>query len=99
MVLDQNKRRYLFSAAQSLLKASAQCFGIRKLERDNIDPSASSYNGIPREREAGMWTDSKPDVDYLNFAGLTETVAELINQAKARPIAGAWGAGRRRIRP
>jgi predicted KAP-like P-loop ATPase len=45
-----------------------------------------------------MWTDSETDVDYLNFAGVAETVAELIKQAKARPIsigiAGAWGVGK-----
>lgn len=45
-----------------------------------------------------MWTDSETDVDYLNFAGVAETVAELIEQAKSRPIsigiAGAWGVGK-----
>jgi hypothetical protein len=45
-----------------------------------------------------MWTDNETDVDYLNFSGVAETVAELIVQAKARPIsigiAGAWGVGK-----
>jgi len=45
-----------------------------------------------------MWTDNETDLDYLNFSGVAETVAELIVQAKARPIsigiAGAWGVGK-----
>jgi len=45
-----------------------------------------------------MWTDNETDLDYLNFSGVAETVAELVVQAKARPIsigiAGAWGVGK-----
>jgi predicted KAP-like P-loop ATPase len=45
-----------------------------------------------------MWTDNETNVDYLNFSGVAETVAELIVQANARPIsigiAGAWGVGK-----
>ena len=45
-----------------------------------------------------MWTDNETDIDYLNFSGVAETVAELVVQAKARPIsigiAGAWGVGK-----
>ncbi len=45
-----------------------------------------------------MWTDNETDVDYLNFSGVAETVAELVVQANARPIsigvAGAWGVGK-----
>jgi predicted KAP-like P-loop ATPase len=45
-----------------------------------------------------MWTDNETDVDYLNFSGVAQTVAELIVQANARPIsigiAGAWGVGK-----
>lgn len=45
-----------------------------------------------------MWTDNETAVDYLNFSGVAETVAELIEQANARPIsigiAGAWGVGK-----
>jgi len=33
-----------------------------------------------------MWTDNETDLDYLNFSGVAETVAELIVQASARPI-------------
>jgi predicted KAP-like P-loop ATPase len=45
-----------------------------------------------------MWTDNETDVDYLNFSGVADTVAELIERANARPIsigiAGAWGVGK-----
>lgn len=45
-----------------------------------------------------MWTDNETDIDYLNFSGVAETVAELIVQANSRPIsigiAGAWGVGK-----
>lgn len=45
-----------------------------------------------------MWTDNETDIDYLNFSGVAETVAELILQANSRPIsigiAGAWGVGK-----
>src|SRR5882672_9818900 len=54
---------------------------------------------MPRqEQEPNMWTDNETDIDYLNFSGVAETVAELIVQANARPIsigiAGAWGVGK-----
>jgi predicted KAP-like P-loop ATPase len=43
-----------------------------------------------------MWTDNETDLDYLNFSGVAETVAELV--VHARPIsigiAGAWGVGK-----
>lgn len=45
-----------------------------------------------------MWTDNETDVDYLNFSGVAETVAELIAQANSRRIsigiAGASGVGK-----
>lgn len=45
-----------------------------------------------------MWADNETDIDYLNFSGVAETVAELVVQANARPIsigiAGAWGVGK-----
>lgn len=45
-----------------------------------------------------MWTDNETAIDYLNFSGVAETVAELVVQANARPIsigiAGAWGVGK-----
>lgn len=45
-----------------------------------------------------MWTDNETDIDYLNFSGVAETVAELVIQADTRPIsigiAGAWGVGK-----
>ena len=30
-----------------------------------------------------MWTDNETDLDYLNFSGVAETVAELVVQADA----------------
>ena len=45
-----------------------------------------------------MWTDNETDIDYLNFSGVAETVAELVIQANTRPISigivGAWGVGK-----
>ena len=45
-----------------------------------------------------VWTDNETAIDYLNFSGVAETVAELIERANARPIsigiAGAWGVGK-----
>lgn len=45
-----------------------------------------------------MWPDNETDVDFLNFAGVADTVAEIIVQAKRRPISigvsGAWGVGK-----
>lgn len=45
-----------------------------------------------------MWPDNETDVDFLNFSGIADTVAEIIVQAKGRPISigvsGAWGVGK-----
>lgn len=45
-----------------------------------------------------MWPDSDTDRDFLNFTGVADTVAEIILQAKGRPVsigvAGAWGVGK-----
>ena len=45
-----------------------------------------------------MWPDNETDVDFLNFADVADTVAEIIVQAKGRPISigvsGAWGVGK-----
>lgn len=45
-----------------------------------------------------MWPDNETDQDFLNFTGVADTVAEVIVQAKGRPISigvsGAWGAGK-----
>jgi predicted KAP-like P-loop ATPase len=45
-----------------------------------------------------MWTDNETDRDFLNFEGVADTVAELIVQARGRPvsigISGAWGVGK-----
>lgn len=45
-----------------------------------------------------MWTDNETDRDFLNFTGVAETVAEIIRQAKGRPISigvsGQWGVGK-----
>lgn len=43
-----------------------------------------------------MWPDNETARDFLNFSGVAETVAEIIVQAKGRPIsigirsAGHW---------
>jgi predicted KAP-like P-loop ATPase len=45
-----------------------------------------------------MWPDNETDRDFLNFTGISETVAEIIVQADGRPISigisGAWGVGK-----
>ncbi|MCB0308273.1 MAG: hypothetical protein KDD48_02795 [Bdellovibrionales bacterium] len=45
-----------------------------------------------------MWTDNDTDKDFLNFTGVAQTVAEIIVQAKSKPVSigvsGAWGVGK-----
>jgi predicted KAP-like P-loop ATPase len=45
-----------------------------------------------------MWPDNETERDFLNFTGVADTVAEIIVQARGRPISigvsGAWGAGK-----
>lgn len=45
-----------------------------------------------------MWVDSETAVDYLNFSTVAESVVELIEQTKGRPlsigVSGAWGVGK-----
>ncbi len=45
-----------------------------------------------------MWTDNETELDFLNFTGVADTVAEIIVQAQAQPISigvsGAWGVGK-----
>jgi predicted KAP-like P-loop ATPase len=57
----------------------------------------------PRQRaqadgDEDMWPDNETDRDFLNFTGVADTVAEIIVQAKGRPISigisGAWGVGK-----
>lgn len=45
-----------------------------------------------------MWTDNDTDRDALNFTGVADTVAEIIESAAGEPVsvgvAGAWGVGK-----
>lgn len=45
-----------------------------------------------------MWPDNETDRDFLNFSGVADTIAEIIVQARGRPISigvsGAWGVGK-----
>lgn len=45
-----------------------------------------------------MWPDNETERDFLNFTGVSETVAEIVVQAAGRPISigvsGAWGVGK-----
>jgi predicted KAP-like P-loop ATPase len=45
-----------------------------------------------------MWPDNETERDFLNFSGVADTVAEIIVQARGRPISigvsGAWGVGK-----
>jgi predicted KAP-like P-loop ATPase len=44
-----------------------------------------------------MWPDNETTRDFLNFTGVADTTAEIIVQARGRPISigvsGAWGVG------
>lgn len=45
-----------------------------------------------------MWPDNETDRDFINFAGVADTIAEIIAHADGRPISigvsGAWGTGK-----
>ena len=45
-----------------------------------------------------VWADNETTRDFLNFSGVADTVAEIIVQARGRPISigvsGAWGIGK-----
>jgi predicted KAP-like P-loop ATPase len=45
-----------------------------------------------------MWSDNETGRDFLNFSGVADTVAEIIVQARGRPVSigvsGAWGVGK-----
>lgn len=45
-----------------------------------------------------MWPDNDTASDFLNFSGVADTVAEIIVQARGRPVSigvsGAWGVGK-----
>lgn len=45
-----------------------------------------------------MWADNDTNRDFLNFTGVSDTVAEIIVQAQGKPISigvsGAWGVGK-----
>lgn len=45
-----------------------------------------------------MWSDNETNIDYLNFTGVANTVAEIIVQSKGQPvsigISGKWGVGK-----
>ena len=45
-----------------------------------------------------MWSDNETARDFLNFSAVADTVAEIIVQARGRPISigvsGAWGVGK-----
>jgi hypothetical protein len=44
-----------------------------------------------------MWHDNETERDFLNFAGVADTVAEIVIQSRGRPISigvsGSWGIG------
>src|SRR5215207_4372731 len=48
--------------------------------------------------ERNVWADNETARDFLNFSGVSDTVAEIIVQARGRPISigvsGAWGIGK-----
>ncbi|WP_237049724.1 hypothetical protein [Solilutibacter oculi] len=39
-----------------------------------------------------MWADNETERDFLNFSGIADTVAEIIAQARGRPVSiGVFG--------
>ena len=53
---------------------------------------------IHKRARLTMWPDNETERDFLNFSGVADTVAEIIIQARGRPISigvsGAWGIGK-----
>ena len=45
-----------------------------------------------------MWSDNETELDFLNFTGVADTVAEIVVQAHGPTISigvsGAWGVGK-----
>ena len=45
-----------------------------------------------------MWPDNETERDFLNFSGVADTIAEIVVQARGRPVSigvsGAWGIGK-----
>ncbi len=45
-----------------------------------------------------MWPDNETERDFLNFSGVANTIAEIIIQARSRPVSigvsGSWGIGK-----
>jgi predicted KAP-like P-loop ATPase len=45
-----------------------------------------------------MWHDNETERDFLNFSGVADTVAEIVVQARGRPVSigvsGSWGIGK-----
>ena len=45
-----------------------------------------------------MWSDNETDKDFLNFSGISNTVAEIIERSGDKPtsigVSGAWGVGK-----
>ena len=45
-----------------------------------------------------MWPDNETETDFLNFTSIADTIAEVVVQAKQRPVSigvsGAWGVGK-----
>lgn len=63
-----------------------------------VEDYAAMAEGSLGRRRAGMWPDNETERDFLNFTGVADTVAEIIIQARDRPISigvsGAWGVGK-----
>lgn len=45
-----------------------------------------------------MWPDNETERDFLNFSGVSDTIAEIVVQANGRPtsigVSGSWGSGK-----
>ncbi|MFD2780369.1 P-loop NTPase fold protein [Novosphingobium pokkalii] len=54
--------------------------------------------GLLLGKGLAVWADNETTRDFLNFSGVSDTVAEIIVQARGRPISigvsGAWGVGK-----
>src|SRR5215208_6017775 len=63
---------------------------------ESPEPSLPPYESL--KGTTTVWPDNETDLDYVNFEGVADTIAEIIVQADGRPVSigvsGAWGVGK-----
>jgi phosphatidylserine/phosphatidylglycerophosphate/cardiolipin synthase-like enzyme len=96
-LIDTAKREIDFAAyvltdwpiMQALTRAAKR--GVTAVHSNSRRTGSRKSRGI-------MWPDNETTRGFLNFSGVADTVAEIIVQARGRPISigvsGAWGVGK-----